>query len=84
MGPIDELYERWISQQIAIGAVKADELDTQAWLKFVYYTACCDMFNITMTVIKGDHTLKALAIVSEAMRVNINAYIATVPRQIVN
>ena len=84
MGPIDELFENWLIQQVSAGNLKADDENTIAWAKFVYFTACCDMFNITMTVIKGDHTLKALSVVSEAMRVNINSYIETVPKQTVN
>ena len=84
MGPIDELFERWLAQQVASGSIKADDEYSTSLAKYTYYTACCDMYNITMTVIKGDHTLKALSIVSEAMRLNINSFIESLPKQPLN
>lgn len=78
-GPIDELFENWLNK---IGAENGFDKfnETQlAWVKFVYFTASCDVYNILMTVIKGDHSLKSLQVLSEAMRLNINNYIQSLP-----
>lgn len=84
MGPLDELFDGWLKQQIEAGNIKPDDQPAINWAKYVYYCACTEIYNTMMTVIKGYHTLKSLAVVSEAMRINIGVYMESLPRHTLN
>ena len=80
MGPLDELFENWLKQQEAAGNLNRNDEASLKWAQYVFFCACTEMYNTMMIVIKGDHTLKSFSIVSEAMRVNIDNYMTTLPK----
>ena len=84
MGPLDELFENWLQQQEAAGNLNRNEEASLLWAKYVFFCACTEMYNTMMIVIKVDHSLKSLSIVSEAMRVNIDSYTTSLPKQSLN
>ena len=81
-GPIDQMFEHWLKYRIESGEI-VDEAHTE-WLKFTYFSACTDLYNLLMTTIKGDLTMRSLVTVSEAVRINVNTYLDSLPKQTLN
>ena len=49
-------------------------LEAIAYYRHVYYASATQMYNTLMTVIRQDHSLQAFAVVTEAVRVNLEQY----------
>lgn len=75
-GPIDLMFEHWLQHRIAEGnPIDRDNVDQMAWIKFIFFTAVCEMYNASVTVIRGDASLRSFSYFSEGVRQNYTDFI---------
>lgn len=72
IGPVDALWIEFITPYGELDPVQV------AGMKYIFYSSAVMMYNLMTTSIRSDLTLVTMSIVSEAMRLNIETYFASI------